>query len=135
MSHNTTACMCWSQGDTPFEDIPARIASLKNFDKPIVCNEDEKTGMEGTRAAELCVANGASWGLMLVAVTAGLPRAGYTRERHGSCRPRTVTESPLGRRGSRRQFGSFEQEEPTAVFFLARPEQLPALFTEGVQQV
>ena len=71
----------------------------------------------------------------LVAVTAGKPGAGYARERHGSCRPRTVPESPLGRRGSRRQFGSFEQEEPTAVFFLARPEQLPALFTEGVQQV
>jgi hypothetical protein len=58
---------------TKIEDIPARIAALKKFDKPIVCNEDEKTGMEGARAAELCVANGASWGLMQVEVNQHFP--------------------------------------------------------------
>lgn len=47
-------------------DIAARIAALKAFGKPVVCNEDEKTGRQGVKAAELCVANGASWGLMLV---------------------------------------------------------------------
>lgn len=45
-------------------DIPDRISALKKFDKPIVCNEDQKVGEEGAKAAELCVANGASWGFM-----------------------------------------------------------------------
>jgi CubicO group peptidase (beta-lactamase class C family) len=49
---------------THLEDIPQRIASLKRYGKPIVCNEDQKTGELGAKAAELCVANGASWGLM-----------------------------------------------------------------------
>jgi CubicO group peptidase (beta-lactamase class C family) len=49
---------------TALEDIPARIAALKRFGKPIVCNEDPKSAAAGARAAELCVANGASWGLM-----------------------------------------------------------------------
>jgi hypothetical protein len=50
---------------TKVEDIPARIAALKKYGKPIVCNEDNKRGETAARAAELCVANGASWGLML----------------------------------------------------------------------
>src|SRR5262249_46456008 len=49
---------------TPIDDIPARIAALRAFGKPIVCNEDQKLGAAGARAAELCVANGASWGFM-----------------------------------------------------------------------
>lgn len=49
----------------PVEAIPQRIAALKKFGKPIVCNEDDKTGEVAARAAELCVQNGASWGLML----------------------------------------------------------------------
>jgi hypothetical protein len=44
--------------------MPARIAALKKFGKPIVCNEAEKVGEQGAKAAELSVANGASWGLM-----------------------------------------------------------------------
>lgn len=51
---------------TPVDKIPARIEALKKFGKPIVCNEDDKLGAAGARAAELCVAGGASWGLMLV---------------------------------------------------------------------
>ena len=50
---------------TRLEDIPKRIASLKRHGKPIVCNEDQKLSEPGAKAAELCVANGASWGLML----------------------------------------------------------------------
>ncbi len=46
-------------------EIPDRLAALKHFGKPIVCNEDAKEGEQGASAAELCVANGASWGLML----------------------------------------------------------------------
>jgi hypothetical protein len=49
---------------TMLNDIPDRIKALKEFDKPVVCNEDAKIGDAGAKAAELCVASGASWGLM-----------------------------------------------------------------------
>jgi CubicO group peptidase (beta-lactamase class C family) len=49
----------------PVNAIPERIQALRHLGKPIVCNEDDKTGAEAARAAEQCVANGASWGLML----------------------------------------------------------------------
>ncbi len=49
----------------PVERIPERINALKKFQKPIVCNEDDKVGRKAARAAELSVGNGASWGLML----------------------------------------------------------------------
>ena len=58
---------------TPLDEIPARIAALKGYDKPILCNEDPKAGSEGARAASLCVANGASWGFMLVEVNQHYP--------------------------------------------------------------
>ena len=50
---------------TRLDDIPKRITSLKRYGKPIVCNEGQKFGEQGAKAAELCVTNGASWGLML----------------------------------------------------------------------
>jgi len=50
---------------TPLDKIPERIGVLKKFGKPIVCNEDDKPGARGAEAARLCVANDASWGLML----------------------------------------------------------------------
>lgn len=50
--------------NTRLEDIPDRIAALKKWDKPIVCNEDDKVGTAGAKAAELSVTHGASWGLM-----------------------------------------------------------------------
>ena len=53
---------------TPVRDIPARIAALKRFGKPIVCNEDDKVGEEAALAARGSVANGASWGFMHKAV-------------------------------------------------------------------
>jgi CubicO group peptidase (beta-lactamase class C family) len=49
---------------TKLDDIPARIAALKKHHKPIVCNEDDKFGDAAAKAAELSVANGASWGFM-----------------------------------------------------------------------
>lgn len=52
----------------PVEAIPARVAALKKYNKPVVCNEDDKTGAEAARAAEASVASGASWGLMLNAL-------------------------------------------------------------------
>jgi len=50
--------------NTRVDDIPKRIAALERYGKPIVCNEDAKTGARGARAAEACVAHHASWGLM-----------------------------------------------------------------------
>ena len=50
---------------TPVGEIPNRIARLKKFGKPIVCNEDDKTGRDAADALTRCVDNGASYGLML----------------------------------------------------------------------
>lgn len=50
--------------NTPVEEIPDRIAALKGFEKPVVCNEDDKIEEEGVRAAIASVENGASWGFM-----------------------------------------------------------------------
>ena len=50
---------------TPVREIPRRIERLRAYGKPIVCNEDDKTGATAAAAAEACVAAGASWGLML----------------------------------------------------------------------
>jgi CubicO group peptidase (beta-lactamase class C family) len=50
---------------TKVEQIPARIAVLKAFGKPVVCNEDDKTGAQAVAALRACVENGASYGLML----------------------------------------------------------------------
>ena len=58
---------------TSLAAIPGRIAALKRFGKPIVCNEDDKLGEQAAKAAELSVANGASWGLMLLRTNQHLP--------------------------------------------------------------
>ena len=50
-------------------------SALKEFGKPIVCNEDAKVGEAGAKAAEVCVANGASWGLMAEKVNQHYPFA------------------------------------------------------------
>ena len=49
----------------PLARIPECIAALKPLGKPVVCNEDTKEREAGAKAAELCVGNGASWGMML----------------------------------------------------------------------
>jgi len=59
--------------NTSLEEIAARITALKRFGKPVVCNEDAKVGRQGAKAAELCVANGASWGLMQAEVNQYFP--------------------------------------------------------------
>ncbi len=59
--------------NTALADIPQRIAALKRYGKPIVCNEDDKTGEPGAKAAQACVANGASWGLMLEKINQRFP--------------------------------------------------------------
>ncbi len=50
---------------TKVEDIPARLAALQKFDKPIVCNEDAKTGKQAAAALRACVENDTGYGLML----------------------------------------------------------------------
>lgn len=62
---------------TRSEDIPARIAALKKYGKPIVCNEDDKIGADGAKAAQLCVASGASWGFMHKDANQYFPRLSF----------------------------------------------------------
>jgi hypothetical protein len=49
---------------TKVEDIPKRINALKKFNKPTVCNEDDKIGQEAALALRASVGNGCSWGFM-----------------------------------------------------------------------
>lgn len=49
---------------TGVKDIPERINALKKYNKPIVCNEDDKIGGEAVQALQACVENGCSWGFM-----------------------------------------------------------------------
>lgn len=58
---------------TPVEDIPSRIAALRRFGKPIVCNEDDKLGANGAAAARVSIEHGASWGFMSEAVNQHFP--------------------------------------------------------------
>lgn len=50
---------------TKVEDIAARVAALKKFGKPIVCNEDDKTGKNAVAAMKASVESGCGYGLML----------------------------------------------------------------------
>ncbi|MFW5877519.1 MAG: hypothetical protein ACOCUP_00260, partial [bacterium] len=49
---------------TSLDLYESRIADLKKFGKPIVCNEDDKLGHEGAAAQAIAVKNGCSWGYM-----------------------------------------------------------------------
>lgn len=62
---------------TKLADIPARIAALKKYGKPIVCNEDDKVGAEAAQAAERSVAAKASWGFMHSAVNQYFPKLSF----------------------------------------------------------
>ncbi len=57
----------------PLPAIEGRIAALRRYGKPMVCNEDEKVGDAGADAASRCVAAGASWGFMCEAVNQRYP--------------------------------------------------------------
>jgi CubicO group peptidase (beta-lactamase class C family) len=46
-------------------EIASRVAALQQFGKPIVCNEDDKTGSAAAAALDATVASGAAYGLML----------------------------------------------------------------------
>ena len=49
---------------TKVEYIPKRINALKKYNKPIVCNEDDKNDQEAALALKASVENGCSWGFM-----------------------------------------------------------------------
>jgi len=61
--------------NTPLDAIAARIADARTAhpNKPIIVNEDDKTGADGAEAARLSVAHGASWGYMGAAVNQSAP--------------------------------------------------------------
>ncbi len=61
--------------NTSLDTIPARLGAVKSAHpkKPVVVNEDDKTGAAGARAAELSVAAGVSWGYMGTAVNQYAP--------------------------------------------------------------
>lgn len=48
----------------PVDSIPVRIKSLKKYNKPIICNEDNKTGIEAVKAFRNSIQNKCSWGYM-----------------------------------------------------------------------
>ncbi|MCA9032701.1 MAG: serine hydrolase, partial [Planctomycetaceae bacterium] len=50
---------------TRVTDSPARVAELKRYGKPIVCNEDDKTGKEAVAAMQASVESRCGYGLML----------------------------------------------------------------------
>ncbi len=50
--------------NTPLEDYQSRLAALKKYHKPIVCNEDDKLMQEGAIALSLEVMNGCGGGYM-----------------------------------------------------------------------
>ena len=50
---------------TAVANIPNRLEELRKHGKPIVCNEDEKSGTAAATAAEVCVRYPASYGMML----------------------------------------------------------------------
>ena len=59
--------------NTPLKDIPHKIAALKKYGKPIVCNEDQKYGEQAAEAARLSVEHGTSWGFMHETVNQHFP--------------------------------------------------------------
>lgn len=50
---------------TKIDDIAERVETLKQFGKPIVCNEDEREGLRAVIALRATVKEGCAYGLML----------------------------------------------------------------------
>jgi hypothetical protein len=59
--------------NTALTDYAEKINFLKKYGKPIVCNEDDKTGKEGAAALAYSVINGAAWGFMESGVNQHIP--------------------------------------------------------------
>ena len=50
--------------NTETDAIPSRVEASKVYSKPVVCNEDDKIGPVGAKAARLAIVSGAGWGFM-----------------------------------------------------------------------
>lgn len=66
-------CLLIHFNTTELEAYPERIKALKEYGKPIVCNEDEEYREDGASAARLCVEYGASWGYMAISLNQAFP--------------------------------------------------------------
>lgn len=53
--------------------IPARIQALTSFGKPIICNEDDRTGLDAVSAGQASITNSCSYGLMLYTLNQSYP--------------------------------------------------------------
>ncbi|MFM7168629.1 MAG: serine hydrolase [Planctomycetaceae bacterium] len=51
--------------NTPLSKLAASVAELRRFNKPIVCNEDDRTGIDAVKALHTSLRLGCSYGLML----------------------------------------------------------------------
>jgi len=49
---------------TALNDYEKKIQDLKKYNKPVICNEDDKIGIVGASALTISVANGCAWGFM-----------------------------------------------------------------------
>jgi hypothetical protein len=59
--------------NTALDDYGHRIAELKRYSKPVICNEDHKVVEDGATALALSVLHGAGWGLMVIDVNQQVP--------------------------------------------------------------
>lgn len=55
------------------DDIPCLVEQLKKYNKPIVCNEDDRTGTNAVRAMKATIGAGTSYGLMLKDINQKFP--------------------------------------------------------------
>lgn len=58
---------------TPLNMIGERIKEARAYGKPVLCNEDDKTGKVGAEAARLSVSAGAGWGFMHIEKNQAVP--------------------------------------------------------------
>ncbi len=57
----------------PVGEIAERVGALREYGKPIVCNEDDKVGEEGAKSAQASVRASCSWGFMHLATNQCYP--------------------------------------------------------------
>jgi hypothetical protein len=55
------------------------ITTARSYQKPVLCNEDDKLGANGVTALQTCVDNGCGWGYMNKTVNQNAPFQFYGR--------------------------------------------------------
>ena len=66
-------CTILHFNNTETDAIPGCVEASRAYGKPVVCNEDEKTGPVGAEAARLAIISGAGWGFMHMAKNQSAP--------------------------------------------------------------